>query len=65
MEHYDYVDTLVSFANAMEEEGTKKVAEDFRRYYPTQNAEFVRAALAINKERQIAALFKPVIPKES
>lgn len=64
MEHYDYVDTLVSFANAMEEEGVMKVAQDFRTYYPDKNAEFVKAALQINKQQQVAALFKPVIPKE-
>lgn len=64
MEHYDYVDTLVSFANAMDEEGVMKVADDFRKFYPSQNAAFVQAALKINKERQVAALFKPVIPKE-
>lgn len=64
MEHYDYVDTLVSFAMAIGEEGVAKVATDFRKYYPTQNAEFVNAALAINKQRQVAALFQPVIPKE-
>ena len=64
MEHYDYIDTMVSFANAIDEEGVVRVAEDFRRYYPTQNAAFVTAALQINKQQQVAALFKPVLPKE-
>lgn len=63
MEQYEYLDCLIDFAGAIQTYGAETVAADFRRNYPEKNAAFVKAALAVNKQHQVAALFKPVIPK--
>lgn len=64
MEQYEYLDCLIDFAAAIQTYGAEKVAEDFRRNYPEKNAMFVKAALMVNKQQQVAALFKPTLPKD-
>lgn len=64
MEQYEYLDCLIDFAAAIQTYGPDAVAADFRKNYPEKNAAFVKAALQVNRQQQVAALFKPVIPKE-
>lgn len=62
MEQYEYLDCLIDFHTAIVAHGATKVANDFRNAYPSSNSAFMNAAVAVQRHRQIAALFKPVVP---
>lgn len=63
MEQYEYLDCLIDFNSAIEDQGAGRVADDFRRNYNTNFNAFMKAATEQAKARQVAALFRPVIPK--
>lgn len=54
-----YTEAISDFAGAIQENGAKQVAEDFMEYYPTQCQDLVDCVYNVQKERRVAALFKP------
>lgn len=54
-----YSEAISDFAGAIQEDGARKVAEDFMEYYPTQCQDLVDCVYNVQKERRVAALFKP------
>lgn len=64
MDQYEYLDCLIDFNSAIETSGAEKVAHDFRHNYGTNFHAFMKAAVDQAKQRQVAALFRPVIPRE-
>jgi hypothetical protein len=65
LEQYEYLDCLIDFDSAVKTYGADKVAADFHMHYPNSNHAFIVAALKENKQRQVAALFKPVYPQDN
>jgi len=54
-----YSEAISDFAGAIQESGAMKVAKDFLEYYPTQCQDLVDCVYNTQKEKRIAALFKP------
>lgn len=54
-----YTEAISDFAGAIQETGAKKVAEDFLEYYPTQCEDLLNCVYIVQKEKRVAALFKP------
>lgn len=54
-----YSEAISDFAGAIQENGAMRVAKDFLEYYPTQCQDLVDCVYNTQKERRIAALFKP------
>jgi transcriptional regulator of NAD metabolism len=52
-------DTLSDFASAIREHGPILVAHDMRKYFPERHSEYVSASLNLERQRQVAVLFKP------
>jgi hypothetical protein len=55
-------DTLSDFASALREHGPILVAHDMRKYFPERHSEYISASLNLERQRQVAALFKPPTP---
>lgn len=56
----DYVDLLATLAGTIEQFGARRISKDFRDFYPELFEELLIQALRVQKERQIAALLKPL-----
>ena len=55
----DLLDAVNDFACAVREHGPMRVAHDMRRYFPERHGEYIAASLNLERQRQVAALFKP------
>jgi len=55
----DLLEAVNDFASAVREYGPMRVAQDMRKYFPERHGEYIAASLNLERQRQVAALFKP------